>query len=72
MTCRCCRRCQFEAGTAHCFHVLETRPTGWLVGARQHRYSLQPPDVEDCCEWAVAIKESIAVACGRALRFEDK
>jgi hypothetical protein len=64
-------RCQLEAGTAFCFHILESRATGWLGGTRSCRFSLQAPSVEDCCEWVVAIREAIAVASGKALHYQD-
>ncbi|KAG1662077.1 hypothetical protein FOA52_005324, partial [Chlamydomonas sp. UWO 241] len=64
-------RCQFEAGTAYCFHVMDVKPSGWLVGARHHRYSFQAPSVDDCCEWVVAIREAIEVAGGRALHYDE-
>ncbi|GAX78348.1 hypothetical protein CEUSTIGMA_g5790.t1 [Chlamydomonas eustigma] len=64
-------KCQLEAGTAFCFHVLESRATGWLGSTRSYRFSLHAPSVEDCCEWVVAIREAIAVASGKSLHYED-
>ena len=68
-------RCQIEAGTAFCFHLLESRPAAgaWqlLGSSRPHRYSLTAPSVDDACEWVVAIREAISVATGRALQYEE-
>ena len=68
-------RCQIEAGTAFCFHLLESRPAAgaWqlLGSSRPHRYSLTAPSVDDACEWVVAIRDAIAVATGRALQYEE-
>lgn len=32
----------------------------------------QAASVEECCEWAIAIREAIAVAEGKQLAFEEE
>ena len=63
--------CGFEQGKAPCFSLEERQEAGWLKAGRSRRCQLQALSVEECCEWAIAIREAIAVACGRALVFEQ-
>ncbi|PNH12073.1 hypothetical protein TSOC_000998, partial [Tetrabaena socialis] len=66
-------RCAFEVGKAPRFNILETpRGSGWLGGIRGRRVTFQAASVEECCEWAIAIREAIAVAVGKQLAFEDE
>ncbi|KAG2450052.1 hypothetical protein HYH02_000156 [Chlamydomonas schloesseri] len=66
-------RCAFEAGKAPRFNIIETaKGGGWLGGIRGRRLSFQAASVEDCCEWAIAIREAIAVAEGKQLAFEEE
>ncbi|KAG2442831.1 hypothetical protein HXX76_002910 [Chlamydomonas incerta] len=66
-------RCAFEAGKAPRFNIIETaKGGGWLGGIRGRRLSFQAASVEECCEWAIAIREAIAVAEGKQLAFEEE
>ncbi len=62
---------QFEAGQAPRFHLVhDTLASSWAallpgMAARAPKLSFQALTVEDCCEWAIAIREAIAVASGR-------
>ncbi|GFR41214.1 hypothetical protein Agub_g1886 [Astrephomene gubernaculifera] len=65
-------RCTFEAGKAPRFNILETcKGSGWLSGIRGRRVTFQAASVEECCEWAIAIREAISVAAGKQLAFEE-
>ncbi|KAF6255933.1 hypothetical protein COO60DRAFT_1531877 [Scenedesmus sp. NREL 46B-D3] len=55
-------RCSFEAGAAPVFHLVEAGSGGWLVGRGSRKITLQAASVEECCEWAIALRESIALA----------
>eukprot|EP00879_Flechtneria_rotunda_P026042 GHRR01027718.1.p1 GENE.GHRR01027718.1~~GHRR01027718.1.p1 ORF type:complete len:207 (+),score=78.50 GHRR01027718.1:616-1236(+) len=55
-------RCSFEAGQAPMFHLVETGSGGWLVGRNSRKVTLQASSVEECCEWAIALRESIALS----------
>lgn len=57
-------RCQFEQGKAPVFNMVESGTGGWLL-PRTRKITLQAPSVEDCCEWAIAIREEIALATRR-------
>lgn len=50
-------KCQFEAGEAPKFHIIETS-AGFFAKAKRQLF--EAPSVEECCEWAIAIRESIA------------
>ncbi|MEW5303111.1 MAG: hypothetical protein WDW36_005835 [Sanguina aurantia] len=63
-------RCQFEQGEASHFSITEVRSGGWLVGSKSRKLTFQASGVEECCEWAIAIREAIAVACGKQLAFD--
>ncbi|MEW5309558.1 MAG: hypothetical protein WDW38_001439 [Sanguina aurantia] len=63
-------RCQFEQGEASHFSITEVRSGGWLVGSKSRKLTFQASSVEECCEWAIAIREAIAVACGKQLAFD--
>ncbi|GLC35841.1 hypothetical protein PLESTB_000499900 [Pleodorina starrii] len=66
-------RSTFEAGTAPRFNILEVpKGTSWLGGIRGRRLMFQAASVEECCEWAIAIREAIAVAAGKQLAFEEE
>ncbi|GBF90839.1 hypothetical protein Rsub_03693 [Raphidocelis subcapitata] len=56
-------RCQFEQGKAPVFNLLETGTgaVSWLSG-RQRKVTFKAPSVEECCEWAIALREGIAAA----------
>lgn len=56
-------RCQFEQGKAPVFNLLESSPgaVSWL-GGRSRKVTFQAPTVEECCEWAIALREGIALA----------
>lgn len=55
----CQNRCQFETGEAPEFNLVETA-TGMF--GRSRRLIFKASSVEDCCEWAIVLRESIA-AC---------
>ncbi len=56
-------RCSFEAGAAPVFHLLEAGSGGWgLVGRGSRKVTLQAASVEECCEWAIALREAIALS----------
>ncbi|WIA39345.1 hypothetical protein OEZ86_005457 [Tetradesmus obliquus] len=55
-------RCSFEAGAAPVFHLVEAGSGGWLVGRGSRKITLQASSVEECCEWAIALREAIALA----------
>ncbi|KAG2499380.1 hypothetical protein HYH03_002955 [Edaphochlamys debaryana] len=66
-------RCAFEAGKAPRFNILESaKGAGWLGGIRGRRVTFQAASVEECCDWAIAIREAIAVAAGKQLAFEEE
>ncbi|KAI8473573.1 MAG: hypothetical protein J3K34DRAFT_410518 [Monoraphidium minutum] len=56
-------RCQFEQGKAPVFNLLESAPgaVSWLSG-RSRKVTFQAPSVDECCEWAIALREAIALA----------
>lgn len=54
-------RCGFEAGEAPVFSLVERGAPGKLLfPARQRRLSFKAPTVEECCEWAIAMREAIS------------
>lgn len=69
--------CQFAAGSDSTFHIIEKHaPTTvmlpaleWLYAAigrpRSRRLTLRGRDVDDSCEWAIAIRELMAAASDR-------
>ncbi|KXZ56636.1 hypothetical protein GPECTOR_1g573 [Gonium pectorale] len=66
-------RSAIEEGKAPRFNILETpKGAGWLSNIRARRVSFQAASVEECCEWAIAIREAIAVAAGKQLVFEEE
>lgn len=62
-------RCQFEAGEAPTFNLVENN-TGrlWFVSNWLRTVAFKAPSVEDCCEWAIALREAIAAARGEDVR----
>ena len=50
-------KCQFEAGEAPKFNINEQ--LGGLF-AKGRRMCFEASSVEDCCEWAIALRETIA------------
>jgi hypothetical protein len=57
-------RCQFEAGEAPVFNLFEAGAgavPSWL-GGRGRKVTFKAPTVEECCEWAIALREAIALA----------
>ncbi|KIZ03239.1 hypothetical protein MNEG_4722 [Monoraphidium neglectum] len=57
-------RCQFEQGKAPVFNLVELSGgavSSWL-GGRSRKATFQAPTVEECCEWAIALREAIALA----------
>lgn len=55
-------KCHFEAGDAPKFNINEDQ--GGLFG-KSKRMAFEAPSVEECCEWAIAVRESIAAHKGR-------
>lgn len=56
-------RSSFEAGAAPAFHLVEAGSGGWgLVGRGSRKITLQAASVEECCEWAIALREAIALS----------
>lgn len=62
-------RCQFEAGEAPTFNLVENN-TGriWFFSNWLRTVAFKAPSVEDCCEWAIALREAIANAHGEVVR----
>ena len=58
-------RCQFEAGEAPTFNLVENN-TGrlWFFSNWLRTIAFKAPTVEDSCEWAIALREAIATARG--------
>jgi hypothetical protein len=56
-------KCQFEAGTPPLFNIVEVSTKGWII-ATTRKFTFQATSVEDCCEWAIAVREAIQ-ACRR-------
>lgn len=45
------------------FHLVEAPSGGWLGGVgRGKKITLKAPSVEECCEWAIALREAIGRA----------
>ncbi|KAI3430402.1 hypothetical protein D9Q98_004997 [Chlorella vulgaris] len=59
-------RCSFEEGEAPVFRIIEASGGGLasfaLFSGRQRTLTLKAGDVEECMDWAIAVRESIA-AC---------
>lgn len=73
------RRCAFEAGQAEarCFNLVE-EPGGlreallgrWsLGGLKPRKVTFQAPSVDECCEWAIAVREAIGEATGKQIAY---
>ena len=62
-------RCQFEAGEAPTFNLVENN-TGklWFFSNWLRTVAFKAPDVDECCEWAIALREAIATARGEDVR----
>lgn len=58
-------RCAFEAGEAPIFNLVELGSGGWLSIKGSRKLTFKAPSIEDCCEWAIALRESIAAASSR-------
>ncbi len=58
-------RCSLHSGLGFCAWVCLT-PCSLL------RCAAQAGSVEECCDWAIAIREAIAVATGKALAYDDE
>lgn len=56
-------RCSFEQGDAPVFSIMEGG-AGWTRGWRRS-VKLRAPSVEECCEWAIAVREEIANLQGK-------
>ncbi|DBB05544.1 TPA: hypothetical protein ACH3X1_012493 [Trebouxia sp. C0004] len=58
-------RCQFEAGEAPTFNLVENN-TGrlWFFSKWVRTIAFKAFTVEECCEWAIALREAIATARG--------
>lgn len=58
-------RCQFEAGEAPTFNLVENN-TGrlWFFSNWVRTIAFKASSVEECCEWAIALREAIATARG--------
>lgn len=58
-------RCQFEEGDAPAFNLVEKTgapiATSLAVLGKQRRLAFKASGVEECCEWAIALREAIAV-----------
>ncbi|KAF5830160.1 hypothetical protein DUNSADRAFT_14937 [Dunaliella salina] len=75
----CLARCSFAKGEAPHISVEEAGWVGTHLGsstlgtalmpyvpyAQARKATLQAPSVEECCEWAIAVREAIAVAAGK-------
>ncbi|KAL3135857.1 hypothetical protein ABBQ32_007413 [Trebouxia sp. C0010 RCD-2024] len=61
--------CQFEAGEAPTFNLVENH-TGklWFFSSWLRTVAFKAPDVDECCEWAIALREAIATAHGDDVR----
>lgn len=55
-------KCHFEAGEAPKFNINEQQGGFFSKGKRM---CFEATSVEECCEWAIAIRESIAAHKGR-------
>lgn len=60
-------RCQFEQGKAPIFNLVESGAGGWLVRGNR-KCTFKASSVEECCEWAIALREAIASATNRYRR----
>lgn len=58
-------RCQFEAGEAPTFNLVENN-TGrlWFFSNWVRTIAFKASTVDECCEWAIALREAIATARG--------
>lgn len=56
--------CQFEEGEAPEFKLLEggVPAFGKWLGFKGRRFMFRASSVEECCDWAIALREAIAVA----------
>uniref|UniRef100_A0A7S3QJT2 PH domain-containing protein n=1 Tax=Dunaliella tertiolecta TaxID=3047 RepID=A0A7S3QJT2_DUNTE len=74
----CLARCSFATGEAPLISVEEAGWVGARLGSalgtalmpfvpytQVRKATLQAPSVEECCEWAIAVREAIAVAAGK-------
>lgn len=53
-------KCQFETGEAPKFHIIEL-PSGYTgFFGKNKKMMFEAPSVDECCEWAIAIREAIA------------
>ncbi|KAK9817288.1 hypothetical protein WJX72_012262 [[Myrmecia] bisecta] len=57
-------RCQFEAGDAPCFNLIEQVASRVNLFQKGRVVSFKAPSWEDCCEWAIALREAISTAKG--------
>lgn len=54
-------KCQFEAGEAPTFNIVESTPGRiWIFSAWLRTIAFRAPSIDSCCEWAIAIREAIA------------
>ena len=59
-------RCQFQAGEAPILNLIESSNHALnLFGHKTRIISLKANSIEDCCEWAIGLREAIAKATGR-------
>jgi len=58
-------RCQFEQGEAPIFNIMESGGGGWLNMKGNRKATFKAASVEECCEWAIALREAIAGAASR-------
>ncbi len=49
-------RCQFETGEAPEFNLVEMAPG---MFSRSRRLIFRASNVEECCEWAISLREAI-------------
>ncbi|CAD7696125.1 unnamed protein product [Ostreobium quekettii] len=56
-------RCSFEEGEAPVFSITDGG-LGWMRG-RGRTIRLKAPSVNECCEWAIVMRETIAILQGR-------
>ena len=57
-------RCEFEQGKAPVFNLLESGVGSWL-GRGSRKCTFKATSVEECCEWAIALREAIATVHGK-------
>lgn len=59
------------SGWFNAMNAMSAMALAAATSLRPRRLEFQAASVEECCEWAIAVREAIAVAAGKQLAFED-